>query len=87
MASNNPGDVLVYRIRLINKAGVRECVEMAKGQGRRHTELDLKVIRAAAKYGYEEAAARCNVSKSTVFRTVKAYGEYAVAILEKGKGS
>lgn len=78
---NGPGDICAARIRKIARAGVHNCMELARKNGRKEPERDLAIIRKAAVGGYRQCAKLMGCAESTALRTVKIYSEYAEQIL------
>lgn len=75
-------DQCAARIRLIQKAGVSNCLEMARALGRKDTETDLQAIRKAALLGFRDAGRQMGHSDTFVRRIVEKYAEYAALILQ-----
>lgn len=75
-------DQCAARIRLIQRAGVSNCLAMAQTLGRKDLEADLDVIRKAALLGFKEAGRLLGRSETFVRRIVEKYAEYAALILQ-----
>lgn len=75
-------DQCAARIRLIQRAGVSNCLTMARTLGRKDTETDLKAIRLAALLGFRDAGRLLGRSATFVRRIVEKYAEYAALILQ-----
>lgn len=75
-------DQCAARIRLIQRAGVSNCLTMARVLGRKDPEADLEVIRKAALLGFKETGRQLGRSETSVRRIVERYAEYAALILQ-----
>lgn len=75
-------DQCAARIRLIQRAGVSNCLAMARTLGRKDPAADLEVIRKAELVGFREAGRQMGRSDTFVRRIVEKYAEYAALILQ-----
>lgn len=76
-------DQCAARIRLIQQAGVSNCLAMAQTMGRKDPAADLYAIRKAALFGFKEAGRQIGRSGTFVRRIVEKYAEYAALILRE----
>lgn len=75
------GDQTAHRLRLIRNAGLQKVRKAAAACGRQDVGRDMQVLRDVANGSTPQAAAKNNMSESTVRHIVKRYAQIAEEIL------